>query len=855
MRLYDKIAGHLALLQEMKKAGVSDALLKDYKEEELLGLSQSVNQMDAKEEILSMETEAVEYLIHDQEFLSYLVRLLREDICDPVRISILLADAGGDALSKNYSYEEIVSVLADEQVKSYRAYIYLKYFAAQLLHEAEKEYLMDGLAALDQCGSFSVDDLTDTERKHLIEPAVSSIFLQERIKDRRFWRKLENPSYCALLNDLSFLCEGVSLGADQAEELWQHTAEIQEGLDAVLRKLPGYEMGKFLALWLDNKALVYDLNRLKYILPELPHETAKGATMQEKVSELPHETMQGASEMQSDLDEHSDRRVKFTENQLTYLNFLYGDLLNGVDLSYLSERQMKLLVYAVTHKKKHFLTIVKEHFEDFTVLQRFALLLDTDTYEHYLNVNTLNPQNLKDSRHLPKISDECKCYLNKEPYTFDELKLLAKADSRYVRLYHMLAYPKVDDRLRVIREVAGRKCLPQKMEEEQYAKLGRMLSKKPISKWLSEDMGHIRRISYQQAVLLLLVWDQVQRLIPDVRTGIQVDFLLKNLKKIENIPDFQTVADQILEIDSTWKKLNDLLKIGEDFLRENQEGLKNFLYEGGSEIFYAFLSDVEEADKEKARRLCAAEIAGRFLDVKYYKNDLKREITLELPEEIQQFWRKNTEAKKGKVRLWEEDRLLPVMQIGESLGKTCISYRNGLYKACLLSCFDANKKVLYGSYNGQFAFRAIIRLTKGAFSKMPVEKQRLQFADILEEEMTECREGNQQEYLTLFLERPYFKGISEEKEKEVVLAAVEMLLRKAKQLHAELVVSNSYKRFGLEEKKFIRAKYYMYISASKNGKQYLDSLGGMAEVSSEGSYGEGYFFLRESFLNPKTDKQ
>ena len=115
--------------------------------------------------------------------------------------------------------------------------------------------------------------------------------------------------------------------------------------------------------------------------------------------------------------------------------------------------------------------------------------------------------------------------------------------------------------------------------------------------------------------------------------------------------------------------------------------------------------------------------------------------------------------------------------------------------------------------------------------------------------------GNQQEYLTLFLERPYFKGISEEKEKEVVLAAVEMLLRKAKQLHAELVVSNSYKRFGLEEKKFIRAKYYMYISASKNGKQYLDSLGGMAEVSSEGSYGEGYFFLRESFLNPKTDKQ
>ncbi len=37
----------------------------------------------------------------------------------------------------------------------------------------------------------------------------------------------------------------------------------------------------------------------------------------------------------------------------------------------------------------------------------------------------------------------------------------------------------------------------------------------------------------------------------------------------------------------------------------------------------------------------------------------------------------------------------------------------------------------------------------------------------------------------------------------------------------------------------------------KNGKQYLDSLGGMAGVQNEGSYEEGYFLLREAFVNPK----
>lgn len=83
MQLYDKILGHLHLLQEMKKAGVSDTFVKDYKEEALFNLCRKVRELDAKDEISSMETEAVEYLVKDPGFLLYLVRLLRE----PVRVS------------------------------------------------------------------------------------------------------------------------------------------------------------------------------------------------------------------------------------------------------------------------------------------------------------------------------------------------------------------------------------------------------------------------------------------------------------------------------------------------------------------------------------------------------------------------------------------------------------------------------------------------------------------------------------------------------------------------------------------------------------------------------------------------
>lgn len=120
MQLYDKILGHLHLLQEMKKAGVSDTFEKDYKEEALFDLCRKVRELDAKDEISSMETEAVEYLVKDPGFLLYLARLLREGVSNAMRAGWLLVEAKKDTLSEHYSYGEIASVLADPQVKTAR---------------------------------------------------------------------------------------------------------------------------------------------------------------------------------------------------------------------------------------------------------------------------------------------------------------------------------------------------------------------------------------------------------------------------------------------------------------------------------------------------------------------------------------------------------------------------------------------------------------------------------------------------------------------------------------------------------------------------------------------------------------
>lgn len=134
-----------------------------------------------------------------------------------------------------------------------------------------------------------------------------------------------------------------------------------------------------------------------------------------------------------------------------------------------------------------------------------------------------------------------------------------------------------------------------------------------------------------------------------------------------------------------------------------------------------------------------------------------------------------------------------------------------------------------------------------------IMEHHLQFVDITKEEQESAsKQIDQTEQLTLFLERPYFKGISEEKEREIVQFVLRMLKQKAKKMSAQLILSNDYKALVPETSGLVRAQYHMYISASKNGKQYLDSLGGMATINNEGSYEKGMFLLPVEFLRQNT---
>ena len=133
----------------------------------------------------------------------------------------------------------------------------------------------------------------------------------------------------------------------------------------------------------------------------------------------------------------------------------------------------------------------------------------------------------------------------------------------------------------------------------------------------------------------------------------------------------------------------------------------------------------------------------------------------------------------------------------------------------------------------------MVRLTKGSYNKEKGNNKSINFIDV--EESTQEELEDKKEYLTLFLEKAYISGINEGERNTIKKLFIKLLKEKAKAMNALLVLSCNYKE-EIDEQ-FISTRYYMFISKSKAGTQYLDSLSGQATISDEGQYKVNTFLI------------
>lgn len=100
----------------------------------------------------------------------------------------------------------------------------------------------------------------------------------------------------------------------------------------------------------------------------------------------------------------------------------------------------------------------------------------------------------------------------------------------------------------------------------------------------------------------------------------------------------------------------------------------------------------------------------------------------------------------------------------------------------------------------------------------------------------------------LFLESIYTFGLNDIEKEEVMKLAVSLTTQKAAELGVVSVLARRY--LGCYERdEYVLAPFYVYISKSKNGWQYLDSLGGAAYTSAKEEYVEHPFLVMQTAMH------
>ena len=746
--MIEVIKRHLAERNMLKTAGLSLCYLAKKGEEKCVRAAEAIIQNEVMDVIPSLWEQVCLYMMEDPETITYLGNLKKEGCeLNAYRFQRILLDAGIDKVS-DFSYEQVKAVYFDPLVTDGTAYSYMKYYGEQNVSKEEKEQLVKSIAMCMDVLDF--EKAGEKDRMLLVNPVFSSELLLDLLENVNNLKILQDQDLMELVNTLAgYEAEIRSLNQNQFDQMKERPVEILEKLRIVTRYIEKENLTDGLNLWLWNEALYEDLCKLERAFTD-------GADPAEVFS-----------------------------SKVSYVNTLYQNPVSKISLSSLSEEKSEILLYAITQKKKAFLNLINEEAELFYDLPNASMLLKKEVYQEYINLNTLNRKNLKDSADLILLRDRFEL-LAKREHTFEELKLLCTAKEAVIRLYEQLTC-KCDERLLVLRELIKRECVPYSFWKGQIEPLAAALSQKPLSRWIREDFWNIPDLSYGTALWLLVYREQLKGMEKEITMEQQALYLLKDLALVKECDSLSELKEKLILGDVSWGLLKEKLSFSEEFVQNNAARIGNFLFVGGAEIMETFL-ERQPSKIEEIRRLVTAELLGKFDELKYPSGDLMREIDFEVSEEAEKEWKKDRTFTRGNLVLKEETGLLPVMQIGEIPSYSCLSYRSGLNSDCLLSCFDSNKKFFFIRKNGQVVFRAMIRLTKGSYVGDRMRKK-IQFADLSGAGKPKEEEG---EELVLFLERYYEKNLAYEEQDQAVYLAFVAAKEKAKKLGARLVLSCYY---------------------------------------------------------------
>lgn len=606
----------------------------------------------------------------------------------------------------------------------------------------------------------------------------------------------------------------VPLKIEHYEKISREISMISEYMYSISKILDNDVMYKFLLRWVENNCNIYDLKFIKNNIDNVKKEDIENIFY----------------------------------NRSGYINFIFKSKVSNSIMNFINRDKEDLIIYAISNNKKAFLKLIEENKEMFLKIPSISILYDKNFYSKYVNLNSLTSKDLLDLQFMKKISNHIN-KLQEGTYTFNEIKTLYDLTNEvYYKIYNCLLDLKIDDRILRIKQIKNQKLINSYLSDEQIYDLCEKLKVKSLYNWIEQDFAHIQGLLPNDALNILINYDYIKRFIPEIKQKNELLYLLRNKEKIVKFKHLQGIKDSIENIDSSWNKLIEVLELSEKFINKNIKNIKEFLLNNGAEIALTYYRQLQSNSQRKSYKLIVkSELMGEFTKLKYYTNDLDKEINYELKQyQIDEWTKNNIRIQDGNIEVKEYDDFYHTMILGVEPMHTCLSYINGTYNRCLLACFDSNKKILYARIDGQIVARAMIRLTKGTYKNIK-SSQTLEFVDLENLENLENVEDvvntkkSTNERLTIFLEKAYIYGISDKLKQKIEKMFIKVVENKANKMNAVLVLSDYYSKQVIEN--YISTRYYMYISKSKAGSQYLDSLNGQASVSDEGQYKANNFLI------------
>lgn len=703
----------------------------------------------------------------------------------------------GDSLY-NYGVAQVAEVLPsiDSRYSVIARYLYLSCYSGQGFNESRRQDIIYRLCDILEG---NVIEFRNSSKD------IKDLFIDERLCLSQLVFSEDILPVCALILEDNCLLNIVRFLSDKNidtcqsfkyyESLSENSAVIYRELLGLSEFLNDEQMTKFLKYWITNGSQLHELDVVVKAVKVMSIDDIKIAMY----------------------------------SMCTYTNLVYGNKINWIDICELPNNRANLIMYAISHRKNHFLKVVRDNIELFNRIDNSSVLFYSDFYTKYVNINELTAECLEKCGSLPVRSKFFVRFEDNRKYHFSEFEMLYGLPESYFILYAGLNDLSYNSRLVRMRELISNMLLEgiESFDEKKDCLVNK-IREKPLSQWKNGELSGIAGLDSNIAIQILAIYDNIERFIVGIKNKDEACVVIRNYAKLEKYGNMKEVVDDILEIDQSWSRLINRFDIDEEFINRYRDNCRGFVLKNGAQVIMELTDSGNWGDS--GREILMAELSNKLHTLKYHGEDLQREIAYPLQKIQRDSWIGNIKLDSGEFEGFECDDFHSIINMGVYPRPSGFSWQECGRSAMLLTLFNANRKILYVRKNGVIVGRAVMQLTKCTFTQEAdyASAGALEFAHL--DKLEQCSESEEainginiednSHYLAVFLERPNIAYVSDDEYNTVLEQLIGIASRKADEMGAILVISNTYRDKTLSE--FVLGKTFLFISRTKAGVQYID---------------------------------